>query len=84
MISRLKIPVILITKQNGLLKKLDITKYQQQYHSGAGINHAGSRTFSINLLEDDIVKQTLFQNINKISKKLQVAVFYFLLFSTFL
>ena len=34
------------------------------YHCGASINHAGSRTFSINILEDDIVKQSLITNIN--------------------
>lgn len=29
------------------------------YHCGTSINHAGSKTFSINLLEDDIVKHAL-------------------------
>ncbi|MCI9585087.1 MAG: ORF6N domain-containing protein [Bacilli bacterium] len=33
------------------------------YHCGASINHAGSKTFSINKLEDEIVKKSL---INKI------------------
>ena len=36
------------------------------YHCGASINHAGSRTFSINILEDNIVKHDLINNINKL------------------
>ena len=36
------------------------------YHCGASINHAGSRTFSINILEDGIVKHNLINNINKL------------------
>lgn len=39
------------------------------YHCGASINHAGSRTFSINILEDSIVKQSLINNINAIILK---------------
>jgi len=34
------------------------------YHLGASINHAGSKTFSINILEDEIVKELLINNIN--------------------
>ena len=34
------------------------------YHLGASINHAGSKTFSINILEDEIVKNTLLQSIS--------------------
>ena len=36
------------------------------YHLGASINHAGSKTFSINILEDDIVKCSLINNIEVI------------------
>lgn len=36
------------------------------YHCGASINHAGSRTFSINILGDNIVKHDLINNINKL------------------
>ena len=36
------------------------------YHSGTSINHAGSRTFSINILEDEIVKNTLIKKIDSI------------------
>ncbi|MBR1377212.1 MAG: ORF6N domain-containing protein [Bacilli bacterium] len=38
------------------------------YHSGTSINHAGSKTFSINLLEDKLMKDTLIDNINRIMK----------------
>ena len=37
------------------------------YHSGTSINHAGSRTFSINILEDEVVKETLFNKIEEIT-----------------
>ena len=35
------------------------------YHCGASINYAGSKTFSINILEDEIVKKSLINYINK-------------------
>ena len=38
------------------------------YHCGTSINDAGSKTFSINLLEDNIVKTALFKNIKEIYK----------------
>ena len=34
------------------------------YHCGTSINHAGSKTFSINKLEDNLVKETLINKIN--------------------
>jgi len=34
------------------------------YHLGASINHVGSKTFSINILEDDIVKDLLINSVN--------------------
>ena len=34
------------------------------YHCGTSINHAGSRTFSINILEDNFVKESLIELIN--------------------
>ena len=37
------------------------------YHSGTSINHAGSRTFSINILEDKLVKETLLNKIEEIT-----------------
>ena len=87
MISKLKVKVKLITKNNNNLTKIDISKYNSQYnnlkvtynntfhdrylildnqivyHLGASINHAGSKTFSINKLEDEIVINAI---INKI------------------
>ncbi len=39
------------------------------YHCGTSLNHAGSRTFSINVLEDKIVKQSLLETINRIVYK---------------
>ncbi len=83
MIRPLKIDVIIICKDNGLLKEIDINKYQKQYknlkvvhsndfhdryiildqkeiyHCGSSLNYAGSKTFSINKLEDKMVKNSL-------------------------
>ena len=39
------------------------------YHMGASINHAGNKTFSINILEDTIVKETLITKIKEIKKR---------------
>ena len=36
------------------------------YHSGASINGIGKKTFSINKIEDDIIKETLINNIKNI------------------
>ena len=41
------------------------------YHLGASINHAGSKTFSINILEDKIVKTTLLNFIRNYIIKLK-------------
>ncbi len=83
MIRSIKIDVTIICKNNGLLKQIDIDKYQKQYknlkviynndfhdryiildekeiyHCGTSLNYAGSKTFSINKLEDKIVKNSL-------------------------
>ncbi len=90
MIKNLKCNVILITKENALLKSLDIKKYNSQYtnlqvvysndfhdryfiidknivyHCGASLNHAGSKTFSINILEDEMLKKSLIANVEKL------------------
>lgn len=39
------------------------------YHCGASINHAGLRTFSINVIQDKIVKNVLIKNVNNIILK---------------
>lgn len=36
------------------------------YHCGISLNHAGSKTFSINILEDEEIKNTLLEKINNI------------------
>ena len=90
MISKVNAKVILITKENGKLSKLDIDKYNSQYdnlnikyddsfhdryiivdnetfyHLGASINHAGNRTFSINILSDEFVTNNLLNKIKEI------------------
>lgn len=87
MIKNLEYKVILITKENALLKSLDIEKYSAQYnnlqviytntfhdryflldrktvyHCGSSLNHVGSKTFSINILEDQLIKESLIANI---------------------
>ena len=87
MIRNLKVNVIIMCKSKGLLKKIDIEKYQKQYnnltvvyddtfhdrylildksvvyHCGASINYAGSKTFSINKLEDEYLINALIQKI---------------------
>ncbi len=89
MIKNLKSEVTLITKKNSQLKKLDIEKYNLQYHNlkvirnnsfhdryfiidnniiyhiGTSINHAGCRTFSINKLEDNILKENLIVHVKE-------------------
>ena len=39
------------------------------YHCGTSINKIGSKTFSINITEDDLIKNALLTEINKIIKK---------------
>ncbi|MBQ2872434.1 MAG: ORF6N domain-containing protein [Bacilli bacterium] len=89
MISKINIPVTLITTRNNYLTKIDIEKYNSQYnnlkiiynntfhdrylildnkiiyHMGSSINYAGSKTFSINKLEDKIVIISLINEIKK-------------------
>lgn len=91
MISKINVPVLLITKKNANLNQIDINKYNQQYnnlkivynntfhdrylildneiiyHLGALINHAGSKTFSINKLEDTIIINALISKIQSIN-----------------
>ena len=86
-ICKLKVDVLIITKRNNTLTKLDIDKYNKQYHNlkiiynstfhdryiiidkrkvyhlGSSINYAGSKTFSINTLEDKIIIESLLNKI---------------------
>ena len=90
-IKNLKVKVIIITKNNSLLKELDIEKYNKQYsnlkviynntfhdryfiidqdtiyHCGASINGIGYKTFSINRIEDEIIKDILVKNVYTIT-----------------
>lgn len=94
MICNIKTKVILITRENKLLKDIDIKKYNEQYnnlniiysndfhdryfivdrkiiyHSGTSVNHAGSKTFSLNKLED---KEILTLLILKVENELKVS-----------
>lgn len=36
------------------------------YHCGASLNHARSKTFSINILEDDVLKKSLITNVENL------------------
>ena len=89
MIRDIKAKVILIVKRNGLLKEIDIEKYNKQYHNlkvkydntyhdryiiidrkkvyhlGSSLNQAGSRTFSINILEEKEVKEAIFYKVKR-------------------
>ncbi len=91
-IKNLKIKVIIITKENNLLTKVDIDKYNKQYsnlkviynstfhdryfildnntiyHCGTSINRMGYKTFSINKIEDNIIKNVLVKNVYSITE----------------
>ncbi len=43
-----------------------ILDQKEIYHCGASLNYAGSKTFSINKLEDEIVKNSLIKHVNTI------------------
>lgn len=92
LIKNLDIQVTLIVKTKSLLSKIEIKKYQEQYHNlkviyndtfhdryfildkdtiyhcGTSLNYLGNKTFSINLLEDNIVKDLLIEKITEIKK----------------
>ncbi len=88
MIRSLKINVTIICRNRGLLKEIDINKYQEQYqnlnnviytddfhdryiildkreiyHCGTSLNYAGRRIFSINKLEDKVIKDSLMKRV---------------------
>jgi len=46
-----------------------ILDQKEIYHLGASLNYAGSKTFSINKLQDDIIKNLLIDNVNNIIKE---------------
>ncbi len=47
------------------------------YHCGTSLNHIGEKTFSINLLEDEIVKKSLLDRIKKIVLQTNIYSYYF-------
>ena len=89
MIRDVDAKVTLIVKRNGLLKEIDIEKYNKQYHNlkikyddtyhdryiiidrkkvyhlGSSLNQAGNRTFSINILEEEEVKEAIFHKVKR-------------------
>ena len=89
MVRRLKVDVILITKEKSLISKNDIDKYNKQYnnltikydntfhdryliidkkivyHLGASINYAGSKTFSVNKIEEEDIIKLLVNKVNQ-------------------
>ena len=89
MIRNINVKVTIICKENGLLKAIDIEKYNKQYnnlkviynntfhdryiiidkktiyHCGTSLNHIGSKTFSINKLEDEELKKEFITKIIK-------------------
>ena len=90
MISKVSVPTTLIVKPNGLLKEIDMQKYQSQYHNlrviydssfhdrfflidnsilyhcGTSLNHAGSKTFAINKINDNDILYSFLIKISKI------------------
>ncbi|HBA38033.1 MAG TPA: hypothetical protein DCY94_04870 [Firmicutes bacterium] len=42
---------------------------KEVYHCGASLNHAGNRTFSVNILEDKFVKENLIRNVEKLIER---------------
>ena len=92
-IKRLNVKIIIITKENNLLTKQDIFKYNKEYHNlkvifnntfhdryfiidkkviyhcGGSVNRIGYKTFSINLISDKNVIDSLILETNKIIKE---------------
>lgn len=92
-ISKIQVPITLLTKSKNNLKQIDIDKYNSEYtnlniiyndnfhdryfildnyiiyHCGASLNYAGSKTFSINKLEDELVINSLIDKVNQLKNK---------------
>lgn len=90
MIRNIKVNITIICHGKGLLKKIDIDKYNKQYHNlkvirdnsyhdryiiideeiiyhcGASLNKIGYKTFSINLLEDQDIIDTIIAKVKKL------------------
>lgn len=66
MIKIFNFKIILITRNNTFHDRYFILDKDIIYHCGASINHAGSRTFSINKLEDMVIIESLLERISEI------------------
>lgn len=90
MISKIDKNIILITKEKGLLKNIDLDKYNKQYHNlkvvynntfhdrfiildkkeiyhlGTSLNHAGSKTFGVNKIEEKVIIDSFIKHVNSI------------------
>jgi len=57
-----------VIRNNSFHDRYFIIDRKNIYHSGTSINNAGSKIFSINKLEDEMIKETLIENVLKIIK----------------
>ena len=55
-----------VIRNNSYHDRYIIIDKKEIYHSGTSINNIGTKTFSINKLEDKIIKETLLNNVVKI------------------
>ena len=55
-----------VIRNNSFHDRYFIIDRKEIYHSGTSINNIGTKTFSINKLEDKIIKETLLNNVLKI------------------
>ena len=54
---------------NDFHDKFIILDKEKIYHLGSSINHLGNKIFSINIIEENIVKESLINKINMVIKK---------------
>jgi hypothetical protein len=57
-----------VIRNNDFHDRYFIIDNKKIYQSGTSINNAGDKTFSINLLEDKFVKETILNEVNRICK----------------
>ena len=58
-----------VIRNNDFHDRYFILDKQEVYHCGTSINYAGSKVFSINILEDIFVKKSLINKINMVTDK---------------
>ena len=59
---------LIVTYNDTFHDRYFILNQDKVYHCGTSINHAGSKTFSINLLEDEDVKEGLISKVSRNNK----------------